>query len=394
MSSRTFFIFLGVLLIFAVMTRETFIFLLLYFFSGTYLLGNWWVNHSLKSISISRKYTNKAFPGETIPVELNLSNKSLMPALWLHLSDIFPSEIASGPYFEQVLSLGSNQSQTLKYNLLARKRGFYTIGPFKLTSGDLLGLIQEKFMDGVMDNLTVYPRVVPLSKIILSSQMPMGTIKHQLHIFEDPNRVIGKREYQSGDSMRQIDWKSTASTGHLQVKKYEPTISLETAVFLNLDQDEYDIRERIDTMEFSIVTAASIINWVIQNKQSAGLYINGMDPLNTENGLPTAIIPHKGRQHFMRILEILARVKTSKSAPVLPFLRGHWKRLVWGTTLVLISGSAGKELFEELALTQRAGINPVLILCGNIPEIHTIKIQAQQTKIPLYHLWNEDDLLV
>ena len=95
--------------------------------------------------------------------------------------------------------------------------------------------------------LTVYPRIVALNSIQIPSRSPQGTMRHTQPIFEDPTRVLGKREYVAGDSLRRVDWKSTAVTGRLQVKLFEPAISLETLIFLNLNAEDYHYRSRIDS---------------------------------------------------------------------------------------------------------------------------------------------------
>jgi hypothetical protein len=90
----------------------------------------------------------------------------------------------------------------------------------------------------------------------LPSRSPIGTLRHTQPIFEDPSRVRGKRDYTTGDSLRRVDWKATATTGRLQVKQFEPSIALETALFLNLNADEYLQRTRLDATELAIVIAA------------------------------------------------------------------------------------------------------------------------------------------
>ena len=55
---------------------------------------------------------------------------------------------------------------------------------------------------------------------------------------------------------------STAVAGRLQVKLFEPSIALETAIFLDLDANVYSLRARYDISELAIVIAASLANWV------------------------------------------------------------------------------------------------------------------------------------
>jgi uncharacterized protein (DUF58 family) len=383
--------FLVVLVILAILTRETFVMVLLYLFVGASLLGRWWSGQVVNRLAFNRRYDHKAFPGETIPVQLDIHNNSWLPAVWLRVQDLFPIEVADGGGFQQVISLGPNEKTRLSYNLKAHKRGYYSIGPLHVTSGDLLGLSGDRQSEGGSDNLTIYPRVVALTEVKLPSRSPMGTMRHKQPIFEDPTRQIGKRDYQAGDSLRRIDWKATASTGRMQTKLFEPSIALETIIFLNLNLNDYHIRTRFDATELAIVVTASVANWVIAQRQSTGLIANGHDMLSTDSR-PVPLTPRKGRGHMMRILEVLARIRAVETDPFPAQLRQQRVRFPWGTTLLVVTGSADAALFDELLQARRSGLNPVLLLCGEHPNHRQASLQGKTMQIPVYIFRTEKDL--
>jgi uncharacterized protein (DUF58 family) len=279
----------------------------------------------------------------------------------------------------------------LDYQLTPQKRGYYPIGPILLSTGDLLGLVREKIIQGERDYLTVYPKVIPLTKISLPSHSPLGDLRYKQPIFEDPSKSIGKREYMPGDSLRRIDWKSTAVVGRLQTKLYEPSIALETVLFLNLNADEYHLKFRYNASELAIVVAASLANWIVGHKQSVGLVVNGMDPLS-ETDSPQPIPTRKGRPHLMRLLETMARIQLISSTPLHQVLHQNRVDLGWGTTVVAITGQADEALFDEFFHLRRVGLNIVLILCGDMIGIKDIKAQAEHFRIPFLHFRDEKDL--
>lgn len=385
----TFFLF--VLIVLAVITRETFVFVLLYMFAGAALLGRWWSSRVVNKFVFSRKYEKKAFPGETIPVRLDIYNSSLLPAVWLRVQDFYPIEVADASSFSQIISLGPHQKTHLDYTLKARKRGYYTIGPLHISSGDLLGMVDESQSEGTSEHLIVYPRVVSLTNVKLASRSPMGTMPHNQPIFEDPTRPIGKRDYRSGDSLRRIDWKATAVTGRLQTRLFEPSIALETIIFLNLNLADYHLRTHFDATELAIVVAASLGNWVIAQRQATGLIANGIDPLAPDSR-PIPLPPRKGRAHMMRILEILARIRAAETEPFPAQIRHRRVHFPWGTTLIVVTGSASQPLFDELLQAKRAGLNPVLILCGEHPNHRQASQQARLYGLAVHIVHNEKDL--
>jgi uncharacterized protein (DUF58 family) len=383
--------FLVVLIFLAIFTRETFVFVLLYLFIGVSLIGRWWIDRVIKRLGYSRTFEHKVFPGETIPVRLQIKNTSLLPAVWLRVQDYYPIEVADTKSFAQVISLRPRENVLLNYSLKAHKRGLYTVGPLHITSGDLLGMAAEKQSEGAVDLLTVYPKVVALSEVSLPSHSPMGTMRYNQPIFEDPTRSIGKRDYRPGDSLRRIDWKSSAASGRLQTKLFEPSISLETILFLDLNLEDYNPRTRFDATELAIVVCASLANWVISKRQATGLISNGIDPLSSDSStIPLNM--RKNRGHLMRILDILARIKAGDTESFPLLIRRHRVNFPWGTTLIAVTGSAELALIEELVQIRRAGLIPVLVLCGEHPNHRQAAMMAKQFGIPVYVIRTEKDL--
>ena len=267
----------------------------------------------------------------------------------------------------------------------------YRVGPLRLFTGDILGIGAQNELEGDTDHLTVYPEVITLTKVPLPSRSPMGTLRTKQLIYEDPTRIAGKREYVAGDSLRQIDWKASAVAGRLQVKKFEPSIDLETAIFLNLYAEDFNVRTRILTSELSIVIAASLATWVNGQKQPVGLWTNGSDPLAVD-GQVQHLHPRKGQGHLMRILEELARIKLGNDWPFIDLINQQSAYLGWGTTMVLITSKADDVLFDQLFRARRSGLNIVLILAGIVPEFKTILDKARYFGIQAYHFENEHDL--
>jgi uncharacterized protein (DUF58 family) len=199
------------------------------------------------------------------------------------------------------------------------------------------------------------------------------------------------RDYTSTDSLRHINWKTSANVGRLQVKKYEPAISLETMLFLNLNGEEYNIRSLVDASELAITVAASIANHLVEKRQKAGLITNGFDPLASE-GRATSLPSSKGRGHLMKVLEILARIEVTSTTPFTEFLRHQSVRLSWGTTVIIITPQDTEELFTSLLQLRRRGFHVVLILVEMGTNFRQSRQRAAQIGVPAYHMWRESDL--
>ncbi len=379
-----------VLLIISAVLREDSVLYIFYIVTGIFVIGNWWSRHSLKQVRFHRSFPNRAFLGENIPILLTLTNASWLPTFWVQIHDSLPVELTTPNFFQVVTHVGSHRQETFEYQLQAKKRGFYQVGPLFLQSGDLFGLAQENQRDGPTEPLIVYPLIVPLGKIGLPSKSPFGSLKHTQPIFEDPSRVMGKREYQSGDSLRHIDWKSSASFGRLLVKKFEPSISLETYIFMDLNTADYDLRHHFDDTELAIVITASIASWVIGQKQSVGLSTNGLDPL-FRGRMPQPVPPKKGQGHLIQCLEILARIQAGEVQPIQEIIRQETPKLTWGTTLLLVAGHLDRPLLDELLQAHRRGLDIFIILVGATPGFEEIRREAEHYGFSVHRVPYLDD---
>jgi uncharacterized protein (DUF58 family) len=390
------------LLLLGVYLGEDFVFKVIYLLVGAYLAGAWWSKKSFAKIRFTRHYENRVFLNEVIPVTIEISNQTWLPLLWLKLQESIPADLSLDRNIQRVVGLGPYASTQIQYRLMAHRRGYYRIGPLSASSGDLLGLFKDQRRSDEGGYLTVYPQIVPLRQVKLPSYSPLGALRHTQPIYEDPTRIKSKRDYQVGDSLRRVDWKASAVVGRLQVKGFEPSIALETSIFLNLHAPEYPQRQRLDSSELAIVVAASLANWISAQKESVGLIANGIDPLSelepqdeqveAADKVFQAIPPARGGRQLMRILDVLARVQLGETLPAAERLRQEYVGLSWGTTLILICGQMDEALFDELFQLRRAGLNVVLVLVGRIADFSSLQHRASHFHFPLYSILTTKDL--
>ncbi len=375
----------------AAIFRVDFFFYILYVFFGVYFFSRMWADRIVRDIVFERKFQRRAFLGERVPVRLRIRNRGFLPAPWLRVHERLPIQLKSPNFYRCVTSLFPREETTLTYELDCRRRGYYPIGPLLLTSGDLFGVHTRGKEVPNADAIIVYPRIVPLTELGLPAQTPFGVLPTRQRLYEDPTRIVGVREYQSGDSMRRIHWTATAATGLLQVKRFEPAISIESQIVLNLNRDDYTVHRAETATELGIVTAASIAHFLIEKQQTIGLSCSGIDPLS-ETSQPMALPPRKGREQLMRILELLARVQAGKGPSFVNLLRQTGLHLTWGGTGIVISPHADDQLFDSMLLLKRSGFHLVLILLDPREPFDGIRERAQQVGIRAYQVWEERDL--
>ncbi|HSL47034.1 MAG TPA: DUF58 domain-containing protein [Anaerolineales bacterium] len=391
--SGTFLPLLFVLLLIAAFLRGDFALTVIYMVVGALAAGLWWSRRAVTQVHTRRQFPTHAFLGEKIKIDLHVQNKGWLPIPWLELRETLPVALVGPNNFQSVIHLGPRAASNFEYVVDARKRGYYPIGPLTISTGDILGLSDALVVQSPPESLVIYPKIVSFTSMKIPSQSPQGTLRHTLPLFEDPTRVFGKRGYTSGDSLRRIDWKSSATSGRLQVKQFEPSIELETCIILNLNAEDYYYRSRIDSTELAIVIAASISNWIIAKKQRVGLSVNGRDPLMAD-GSPQFVPPNKGKHHLMHLLETLARVEIADNSALGPLIQRQRYQLAWGTTLIVITGTTGSDVLDELYQARRAGQNAVLILAGRDSSDEEIRRRATVFGIQVFSIATEHDLKI
>jgi uncharacterized protein (DUF58 family) len=389
--SGYFFVFLILLVVLAVLLQDTSIVTIIYFLLGAYLFGRWWRDRALRSLEYQRRLHPRALLGEDVSVRLEVVNRSWLPIPWLRIHESLPVELAVPNFFRRAVALPPKGKTVVEYLLRGNKRGYYRIGPVYLQSGDLLGLEETRERQGAPDYLTIYPKIVPIRRCPIPSFSPMGVLRFHQPWFEDPSRVIGKRDYQAGDSQRRIDWKASAATGKLQVRQYEPAISLEVSVFLNLCGKDFEQRSRIDAAELAIVTAASLAAHVAGKRQPVGLETNGFDPREPESRIHSLPV-RKGTGHMMLLMEKLARLQLHDGESFPGLLRERGSILSWGTTLLVITGMPEARLFDELLRVRRMGVQSIVFLTAPVLRFEAFENRARGLGVPLFEIRSENDL--
>lgn len=136
----SFIVFMTTLFILAAVLRVDFFFTIAYFFAGIYLVSRIWSKRMIAQLMARRDLVNRAFLGDDIDVTLRLENRGWLPIPWLMIHDVYPIDLATAPQFREVISLRGHATYICRYQLRARRRGYYEIGPLRVNAGDLLGL--------------------------------------------------------------------------------------------------------------------------------------------------------------------------------------------------------------------------------------------------------------
>lgn len=257
-----------------------------YVLLGVYLLSRWLARRWAHNLQATRECD--ATPrevGDKSEVKVTLTNAGAIPIAWVLVEDLLsdfavkartPRLTVKGKRVH-VVTLGGRQTKTIKYTVTFAMRGYYPLGPTLLETGDVFGLHRRHRVIGKPVYVMVYPKVVPLPKYDFASERPIGEIRLQNRLFEDPTRTAGVRRYVLGDPLQRVHWKVTARTGQLHCRVYEPTTLAGATVLVDFHQGGYHARGEPHRSELAITAAVSIAYAVSVLNQQVGFVSNGRD---------------------------------------------------------------------------------------------------------------------
>lgn len=386
------------ILLVAVFLRLDIVFYLVYVLFGVLALSRWWTSRGLRAIEVERRFPDHAFLGEAVTVEVQLRNRSLLPIPWLHAREAVPLALHSPSSVRRVISLRPRESVHIRYDLSCRRRGYYDVGPLQLTNGDLFGFADAEHSTAPVDHLIVYPEIIPLARLGFPSKSPFGTIRAHQPIFEDPARTAGMRDYRPGDSLRRIHWKASARQEGLLVKTYQPAISLQTLLLVNLNSAEYSRQTRMSGPEWAVAVAASLASHLAGARQAVGLATNGHDPLSPSTiqdagaTEPPTLPPRSGRQSLMKLLEILARIEARETESFCHWLGRATLPLGWGDTVAAISPNGDEDTCRAMHQLCRMGYNVVLLIVDPQTNITALRQRARRLGFAAFQVARRPDM--
>ena len=117
--------------------------------------------------------------------------------------------------------------------------------------------------------------------------------------------TTGVRDYHFGDSLKKIHWKTTARLGRLQTKLFQPTTTIDMALFLDVRTVKPPALGQVTSLlELSIITAASLAHEAMAAGYRVGLYANQKRRFS---GKAISLPPSQHPDQLTLILEALAQ---------------------------------------------------------------------------------------
>ena len=153
--------------------------------------------------------------------------------------------------------LPGGAAEEFTLTLIPQRRGYLQLEALVMLRPDPLGLVNGVQRLKSRQRLLVLPRTYPIPALAFSGtrQYQQGGVNLALAVGHE-DEFVGLREYRSGESLRNIHWKSLARLGKLVVKEYQDEFFVRYGLVLDTDRSPGPS----PTFEAAVSAAASFAN--------------------------------------------------------------------------------------------------------------------------------------
>jgi uncharacterized protein (DUF58 family) len=311
-----------------------------------------WARLSLWGVHAeAERQTTRLEQGQSLEERVFVHNRSWVSKLWLEVDD--PSDLP-GHVARRVVSLRQGQRRSWRVVSRCGRRGFYSLGPVTVTSGDPFGLFHFTKSFGRPQSLIVFPRALSLPSFHVPPAGLVGEGPPRRSTHHVTPNAVSVRPYAFGDSYKRIHWPSTARTSELMVKLFELDPASDVWLVLDLESKAHVGSGEESTEEYAVTIAASVAHYFARAKRPVGLVSFG----------PTLAIvpPERAMGHYVRLLEALALARASGEIPLAQLLDKEGKRFGRHSTVLVITPSVQESWVTSLQVLTGRGVKVAVIL--------------------------------
>lgn len=319
-------------------------------------LSYWWSRISIRNLeSRINEIPNLFQVGDHFIENTTISNRSNIPTPLLEIT-----ENTSLPGFRNKISISlpSNGYYKWQTEVQCRRRGRYGLGTFTVKATDPLGLFPLTRHIGNRQEFLVYPAIHDLPFFELSPHQEFGTGSRRWLGRDTSPNASRVREYISGDNLRHIHWLSTAHTGNLMVREYDPDRSRTgfSEIWLVLDMHHASqLGENEETTEeYGISIAASLASKYLNTGKKVGMLATGDKAY--------LLSPETGDEQLQYILQSLTLLQAKGEVTIDSLLNARAEHFETDSVVIIIMPSLNPDIAASVRNLIERRIKVITIL--------------------------------
>jgi uncharacterized protein (DUF58 family) len=322
------------------------------------LLSHGLARASLRRLQCLREIPERMVEGGRGEICWRLTNPGWLPKFMLRVRDSLPPwlETEEGCRAEWWIPvLLGRETLEYRYGITAALRGRHRFGPVVVQAVDLFDLFTAQTTVGEPQELVVYPATVPVR------EEPYRGERHQGQRFSPRAAVLSEgvdfysiREYQPGDDLRRIHWKTTARLNRFSVMEFEQNFSTNLLLLLDAQRGLHVGVGPQSTFEYGVKLAASLARHELGRGNAVGLLARGDCSIH----LPVA----SGEAQWTQMMEALAVIQPEGNTPLAELIAEIPAQGLREATAVLISPNTDLQVVPAVAGLRARHIQVVFIV--------------------------------
>lgn len=336
-----------------------------------------WLNLSRLEVTLERRAT-RGQVGVPLEGRMRIRNHSRLPRPWLEVEELTD---LPDPHAGRVVNLSSQDTRSWRHIVECNRRGVFTLGPIRVSSGDPFGLFRAKRDFLGQQRIVVYPRAEPLPNLNLSFAGLPGDGRRSERSQHTTTQAAAIRPYVQGDGVNRVHWPSTARLGNLMVKEFDQGISASVWLLLDMHQRTQSGEGSDNTEELTVSIAASVATQLLRVGVPVGMAAYGDHAY--------LLRPDHSVGQGERLLELLALVRAQGTMPLGQAILNVESSLTRLDTLVIITPNASTGWLPSAEAVRERGVRMVTVMVdpidfGGSGDIAPVMEQLFAHDIPTY----------
>lgn len=312
-----------------------------------------------KKILIESDFKNSECErGKQVSLGLSITNCSRImcpgAAAGLFISDLFGLEDAVKKVY---FTLTPGEKNQFGFDMDMPHIGLYHVGINNMEILDFFGVFRKKIPLAKEFDVYVTPRIIPLEDRIKATHTTAEASRDTRNIVRNGMDYTGVREYEIGDSMKQIHWKLSAHSLTYMTKLQESSRQMDFSVILDFAAEPNTDRNTLmDLNDCLIETALSLVDNIARHHTSYSL-------LYCNKNLQISRITPKGREDDLTMLRDFCVITPDPDEhyPDASFiLQEEGSRSNSSSNVLVCTSRVTEALIQELLSVKQQKRNPVL----------------------------------
>ncbi|AOV06751.1 DUF58 domain-containing protein [Sporosarcina ureilytica] len=270
--------------------------------------------------------------GEKLRVKIRIKRSFPFPLLYTVLGDewIDEGKKKTIEQLNKVLVFGWKRELEWEYKIDEMPRGEHVARHIQVEVTDFFGWVRKNRLIATKNTVLVYPRMMDVAYMPIESKYNGGLATSPFNIVKDTTMVTGVRDYQFGDRVSWIHWKSFARTQTLMTKEFDDRSSQDVLLV-------FDNRAS-NTFEEQVEFTASIMQEAIKDRSTIRFLPVGLsEPFSAMHS----------EEQFRLVLTYLAKIQPVKIESIVPSTEFK-KEIDMGGNIVIITARPTWDFLEAM----------------------------------------------